>query len=483
MKSNTRTLVTLILLTLGLTIAGVWTNVVGYSVNLLPVNASFFSNELTSDAFLFGRLFAGIMLIVFARHIPKIQTSLIVVIALSMSVTTGTLIISYHQSLLNPTILATASVFIAGCGYLFIVSIFYIFFARCVQTEQAVICITVSLVLETILSILVSLYLPPLSQFAIVFLAPMTVAACYLLAEHSGHQLGMQVPPSEKVYGYGKYVLVGSVVAFTIVLALVRALSNVGVWGKIRANFTGMIELSVGELIAISIILLLMSYLVFVLPHRKLSLFSRSVIGFAAMLAGLQLLALANDLQFSHSFDTVTTATELFSHLVRWMMVIECIRRTDIPPFRVAGITGPAYAIVSLIWISSFENFYFATSTLVMTIIYLLFLVVLFFSIQNRFSKSDTGSDNLIQDDIRAYRIFQNEYGLSARESQIFELLMQDMKRSDIERECSLSQGTVKTHISNIYRKLDVHSKREMKELFATKNLPDREFKQNLGQT
>lgn len=470
MKPNIRILVTFTWLTLGLIIAGIWTDVVGYSASLLPMDASLSGNEFTRNAFLFGRLFSGIMLIVFARHISKIQTSLIIVVALCMSVATGALTISYHQSLLDPAIFAAVSVFVASCGYLFIVSIFYIFFARHVQTEQIVICVAISLVLETTLSILISLYLPSLSQSAIVFIAPMVVAACYLLAERSGHRLELQIPPPEKVHGYKKYALAGGVIVFTIALVLIRALSSVGVWGKTRTNFIGMTELSVGELATISIVLLLMSYLVFMLPRKKLSLSSRCVIGFAVMLAGLQLLALANDLQFGYSFDTVTTATELFSHLVRWMMVIECIRRTDIPPFRIAGITGPVYAVVSLIWINSLEKLDFATSTVVMTTIYLLFLAVLFFPIQNRFSKSNTGLDDITQGDIQAYRRFQNEYGLSTRESQIFELLMQDKKRSDIERECLLSQGTVKTHISNIYKKLDVHSKRDMKELFVKMN-------------
>lgn len=49
---------------------------------------------------------------------------------------------------------------------------------------------------------------------------------------------------------------------------------------------------------------------------------------------------------------------------------------------------------------------------------------------------------------------------------QIFELLLEGKKRSEIEEECSLSEGTVKTHITNLYRKLEVHSKKEMADLF-----------------
>ncbi|MDR2587068.1 MAG: helix-turn-helix transcriptional regulator, partial [Coriobacteriales bacterium] len=65
-----------------------------------------------------------------------------------------------------------------------------------------------------------------------------------------------------------------------------------------------------------------------------------------------------------------------------------------------------------------------------------------------------------------ALAVFASHWDLSPRESEIFALLIAGLKRAEIEAECGLSQGTVKTHISNIYRKLDVHSKMEMRQLY-----------------
>ncbi|MDR1082961.1 MAG: LuxR C-terminal-related transcriptional regulator [Coriobacteriales bacterium] len=43
---------------------------------------------------------------------------------------------------------------------------------------------------------------------------------------------------------------------------------------------------------------------------------------------------------------------------------------------------------------------------------------------------------------------------------------MQGLKYLEIEHSCSLSSGTVKTHVSNLYKKLNVHSRKEMRDLY-----------------
>lgn len=51
---------------------------------------------------------------------------------------------------------------------------------------------------------------------------------------------------------------------------------------------------------------------------------------------------------------------------------------------------------------------------------------------------------------------------LSNREKQVFSMLANGMNANDIQQELWISIHTVKTHISNIYRKLDVHSAHEL---------------------
>ncbi|MDR3308208.1 MAG: helix-turn-helix transcriptional regulator [Coriobacteriales bacterium] len=451
---------------LGLTAAGLWTDIVGYSVNLLPVDPSTGSSVYNRDAFLVGRLGIGLILLVAAPYIPRIQSVFVGTMALLMSVATGILVISYHQTLIPPDLFAAAGIFIASCGYTVLTWVFYVIFAQRFSTETAVCCIAVSLVLETVLSILLSLYLPAVAQMVVVVLVPLVTATCYFFALRGSTGMQAKTAPKHISHRFDKYAMLVIVAVITAALVFIRILSNVGIWGETRANFTGMTELSISELVIISVVILLLSYLVFILPRHKLSLPLRCIIGLAVQLGGLQILALTNDFQFGYLFDAVTTAIELFAHLVRWMIIIECIRTVSTPYFRVAGVSNTVYSLLTLAWAHIVAGFEFATSTFVMVVVYLLFLIVMGIFMRSHFISGSVFWSQASRENNAALDAFSERWHLSPRESEVFELLMAGKKRSEIEEACALSEGTVKTHISNIYKKLDIHSKREMFQLF-----------------
>ena len=58
-------------------------------------------------------------------------------------------------------------------------------------------------------------------------------------------------------------------------------------------------------------------------------------------------------------------------------------------------------------------------------------------------------------------------YGLSPREEEVLLLLAQHKTVGSIERELFIANGTAKTHIRHIYRKLDVHSRDELVDLLG----------------
>lgn len=58
--------------------------------------------------------------------------------------------------------------------------------------------------------------------------------------------------------------------------------------------------------------------------------------------------------------------------------------------------------------------------------------------------------------------IIADEHGLSKRERQVFAFLAQGMGANDIQQELWISIHTVKTHMSSVYHKLNVHSAREL---------------------
>ena len=61
-------------------------------------------------------------------------------------------------------------------------------------------------------------------------------------------------------------------------------------------------------------------------------------------------------------------------------------------------------------------------------------------------------------------------YGLSPRETEVFMMLAQGRSRAFISEELVLSEGTVKTHISHIYAKLNVHGRQEMFDLLLAED-------------
>ncbi|MEG0620577.1 MAG: LuxR C-terminal-related transcriptional regulator [Raoultibacter sp.] len=56
-------------------------------------------------------------------------------------------------------------------------------------------------------------------------------------------------------------------------------------------------------------------------------------------------------------------------------------------------------------------------------------------------------------------------YRLSPREKEVFTLLAQGRTRTFIQNELVLSGSTIKTHVSHIYTKMDVHDRQEMMDL------------------
>ncbi len=65
-------------------------------------------------------------------------------------------------------------------------------------------------------------------------------------------------------------------------------------------------------------------------------------------------------------------------------------------------------------------------------------------------------------------RAWRADYGLTPRESEVIVLLAYGRTLSIIARDLQIAKGTARTHIENIYRKLDVHKQQELIDLVET---------------
>lgn len=64
--------------------------------------------------------------------------------------------------------------------------------------------------------------------------------------------------------------------------------------------------------------------------------------------------------------------------------------------------------------------------------------------------------------------VFINNWNLTSREGEVFDRLLQGMNRKEIASELCTSQNTIKTHISHIYEKMNIHSISELMRAVAS---------------
>lgn len=87
---------------------------------------------------------------------------------------------------------------------------------------------------------------------------------------------------------------------------------------------------------------------------------------------------------------------------------------------------------------------------------------------RHRIKTSDAKrAEEIVREDLlkkRSREIALN-YRLSLREEEILTLLAQRKRNTAIASELFISEQTVKTHIRNLYKKLDVHSRDELFDL------------------
>ncbi len=101
-------------------------------------------------------------------------------------------------------------------------------------------------------------------------------------------------------------------------------------------------------------------------------------------------------------------------------------------------------------------------------IVVVLAFLVIFFTERGLSEKWGIVLDDSLEDESKASQSamrasdLSRSFGLTPREEEVLQLLAQHMTVADIERALFVSRGTVKAHISHIYRKIGIHRKDEL---------------------
>lgn len=76
----------------------------------------------------------------------------------------------------------------------------------------------------------------------------------------------------------------------------------------------------------------------------------------------------------------------------------------------------------------------------------------------------------------RKCSVVADRYLLSRKETEVMFLLAKGYKSAQIQETLFISEGTANTHMRHIYRKLDVHSQRELMDLVDAEKVPEQDF-------
>lgn len=161
--------------------------------------------------------------------------------------------------------------------------------------------------------------------------------------------------------------------------------------------------------------------------------------------------------------------------IVTWVMWCFLAKKSQISPLIIFSI-GQIALTVGEIAEKSIKPTILALSKPILTLLPFIVILALFTSsvvlnerhILTIFSKNETIKHFLPQRDHtdQHIRAIAFRYHLSRREQEIVKLILQNKSNTDIKNELVIAPSTLKTHLRNIYSKCNVHTKRDLIEVF-----------------
>ena len=468
----------LALATLGLTLVAVWSDVVGYSATLLPSGAP--GEAAAAPAFSWGRLATSVLFVVAPGFVRRSEVWLMSSVSLAMLFGTALFATSGAQQAIYPSALCAVTAFAGGAGFTVLSVPFFLLMARHARLEWAAAATAVSLVAESVCSLALTFCSPAGIQVVVCSCAAPATVGCYALcrllirgtaagaAREGAEGSGSSTPAPSST---GQALLFAQYALSIIAAALLRSLGAMG-----------MPSLDWPVLLAMCAGVALVSLVVFVIPVRT-SAQARCTAGLAIVLGCLQLVAFGGSLQ-SGPLASVPVACQLFCRLLQWMLFLECTHWLDAHPYRIQGAASICNALAGL-GVGCALQLGASPTVVVMLFMYALALVsggTLTHVTRQQREKSekeaastpakaaDDAAPGMQEDDDLAR--FSAAHGISARERQVLDLLLQGQTRTEIGQNLGLSEGTVRTHVNAVYHKACVHAKRELQELYEREAHP-----------
>lgn len=539
----------------GLGVNLVWCTLMGHTMGFLSSATGIEEWVNPRLFFLSGILVISLIYLIIPRLLKRAEGILRSVLPLLAAFGTACFGMAYHQAFFDPVVLGVGGLFVAGICYFWLVARYILLLARTQGFVCSVVCVAGGLIIKLPVLLLFSMFAAPETQVAFAVVLPVVSAlffegSCIMarrriqkgpLAESSAalsksdnnadgclektgvctagvyaleqatngkawvsHRTIYGVPVCEvqhaRLSKTNNTVAAMLVAIAAVVLAVIRSVSYLGVWGDTNANiftalpwFTGIVipafcvvVFAYGALIRMTDVALPLRFQ----PALLLILAGLFVVAIQANPSGASLLFLTDVIQID----------ELCAHLLFWAVVVAALDVMNAPSYRVLGFGGAVYAAASIVWVLLLGRAAIVDTLLVMLATYALIITALYvvWAISRKRAHAGSGHVHLLEEDalLEESRIptasrsqdtrlaggqqaetplvdtvsstcleLARRYGLSPRETEVFILLAQGRTRAFIQEELVLSGSTVKTHVSHIYAKMDVHDRQEMMNL------------------
>jgi DNA-binding CsgD family transcriptional regulator len=276
----------------------------------------------------------------------------------------------------------------------------------------------------------------------------------------------------------GRYHLAQLIAVCIIVIAL-RSVGNGGLWGSFREaspsfNF---FELLPALSVAILFLLVALPMFWFHTRSKRHQGYQIPILVFIGIL--LVLLFLEEHFSSTLVFSVLATTADKICLVIFCFTVVSSARRLPYPSQLTLGLAVSFNHLVALLWMVFFETPGLFMNLIVLLISYALVLLVAFRRVTPENSYANCGkatgampatnSDGFFSSELQLARCqdIAALHGLTRREAEIFALLAQGRSVPYIQTVLTLSEGTVRTHVSHIYSKLGVHTKQELIDLLA----------------
>lgn len=472
---------------LALVLVGIWVDITGYLDVFSSPSATSSSQEIARYACYAGRIAMAAAFLLFPRQFncPLERT----VPLMLCCMVGGTMLYSFgfHQTLLDPQLVAVAGSALIGVGHVWIVSAIYLYLMGVSGKRETLYVLVAAQVAERILVELLNSFLTDASLIVCSYLLPIVTA--FVLALSNRLLVRQRAVRDARADAARR----GSVRSYFIALCIMigvglvacGAMSTVGIWGTAGAGqFTGEGESLLTALVECLLVVFCCRMTFVASSEKPLALRYQSsllvlITGFVLM-SSRQLLAPVPD-EFVNSLLVVV---ENYAHVLFWVVALDAARSLDSPSYRIFGIGLISCSVTGLAWSFFLEHHATVAESAVFVVFYLLLIVCIVYpQVFNRTSRRSSSDEDAINTfalegeerltpgingralqhalEQRCAHVAK-DYGLSAREGEVLVLLVKGDTRQSMCKTLQLSEGTIKTHLTHIYSKLDIHSRSEL---------------------